>query len=190
MSAREKVLDSYQSILLEEGERAATMDQVAARAGVSKGGLLYHFRDKAAMAAALLARVRELLAEDLAKMAAAPEGAAEYYLRGSLLQGDPLDRTLLAAMQLAPEHDAAKIAVYREVQEGWRRILLAEIPDQAIADAIMLMGDGLYWNASMTSTLDDAAGVQREWEADRLAGLGEVLNLLRGASSSDDPTKD
>lgn len=184
MSAREKILDSYQLILLEQGERAATMDQVAARAGVSKGGLLYHFRDKAAMAAALLERVRELLAEDLAKMAAASEGPAAYYLRGSLLQGDPLDRTLLAAMQLAPEHDAAKIAVYREVQEGWRRIILSEIPDGAIADAIMLMGDGLYWNASMMSTLDDAAGAQQEWETARMAGLAEVLNLLRRASLS------
>lgn len=181
MSAREKVLDSYQAILIEEGERAATMDQVAARAGVSKGGLLYHFRDKTAMAEALLERARHLLEEDLAKMAAAPEGAASYYLRGSLLQDDPLDRLLLAAMQLAPEHDAAKLAAYREVQEGWFRLIREEVGDDAIADAVMLMGDGLYWNASMTSTLGDAPKGAREAEQVRMAGLEGVLDILREA---------
>src|SRR5690606_13182471 len=42
-AARAKVLDAFVSILLEHGERAATLDAVAAAAGVSKGGLLYHF---------------------------------------------------------------------------------------------------------------------------------------------------
>lgn len=181
MSAREKVLDSYQAILLGEGERAATMDQVAARAGVSKGGLLYHFKDKTAMAEALLQRVRDLLTADLAKMAAAPEGAAAYYLRGSLFQDDPLDRLLLAAMQLAPEHDETKIAVYREVQEGWLRLIQAEVQDVAVADAIMLMGDGLYWNASLTSTLAGTPTPDRQAETARMAGLERVLGLLREA---------
>lgn len=178
MSAREKVLDAYLAILLEEGERAATMGRVADRAGVSKGGLLYHFRDKTAMADGLLQRARELLEQDLAAMAAAEEGAAAYYLRGSLLQDDPLDRHLLAAMQLAPEHDAAKLAVYREAQAGWFRLIRDEIGDVAIADAIMLMGDGLYWNASLTSTLADVPGDGGD-DGERMARLEHVLDLLR-----------
>lgn len=44
--ARGAVLDAFESLLIEVGERAATLDAVAGRAGVSKGGLLYHFPNK------------------------------------------------------------------------------------------------------------------------------------------------
>ncbi|WP_337479241.1 TetR family transcriptional regulator [Microbacterium yannicii] len=44
--AREKVLDAFERILIDEGERAATMDAAARAAGVSKGGLLYHFASR------------------------------------------------------------------------------------------------------------------------------------------------
>ena len=63
MSARDALLSAYQSLLLAEGERAATLEAVAAEAGVSKGGLLYHFRSKDALAEALIDRLDELVAE-------------------------------------------------------------------------------------------------------------------------------
>ncbi|QIK71994.1 TetR/AcrR family transcriptional regulator [Propioniciclava coleopterorum] len=72
MSARDRVLDSFETILTTEGERAATLDAVAAHAGVSKGGLLYHFPNREALAAGLLERLRSLADVDLAAMAAAP----------------------------------------------------------------------------------------------------------------------
>ncbi len=180
MSAREKVLDALQEILLEEGERAATMEQVAARAGVSKGGLLYHFPDKATMAQGLLDRVRHLLREDLKKMASAPEGPAAYYLRGSLLQDDPLDRLLLAVMKLPAAYEEAKSATYREVQEGWAQLIREEMCDGAIADAIILMGDGLYWNAAMSTEITGMAN--QEWEESRVQDLERVLEMLRAAA--------
>ena len=48
-AARERVLDAFESILVEHGERTATLDAVAESAGVSKGGLLYHFGSKQAL---------------------------------------------------------------------------------------------------------------------------------------------
>lgn len=56
MSSREKILDAYEALLIEEGERAASMNAIASRAGVSKGGLLYHFPDKSALIDGLLER--------------------------------------------------------------------------------------------------------------------------------------
>ena len=70
--AREAVLDAFESLLIEVGERAATLDAVARRAGVSKGGLLYHFPNKEALIAVLLDRLDELAAADAEAMAAAP----------------------------------------------------------------------------------------------------------------------
>ena len=82
--AREAVLDAFESLLIDVGERAATLDAVARRAGVSKGGLLYHFPNKEAMISALLERLDRLLAEDVEAMAAAPEGAAAYFIKSSV----------------------------------------------------------------------------------------------------------
>ncbi|BAS14019.1 hypothetical protein AHiyo8_23220 [Arthrobacter sp. Hiyo8] len=71
--ARDAVLDAFEALLIEVGERAATLDAVAKRAGVSKGGLLYHFPNKEAMISSLLERMDGLAALDIAAMKAAPK---------------------------------------------------------------------------------------------------------------------
>lgn len=59
-NSREQILDAYEHLLVQAGERAATLDAVAAQAKVSKGGLLYHFGSKKALFQALLDRTRNL----------------------------------------------------------------------------------------------------------------------------------
>ena len=66
--ARESVLDAFEAILIDDGERAATMDATARAAGVSKGGLLYHFGSKEALETGLLERLALLVDEDIAAM--------------------------------------------------------------------------------------------------------------------------
>ena len=56
-AAREKVLDAFQRLLIERGARETTLDAVAQAAGVSKGGLLYHFGSREALIEGLLARL-------------------------------------------------------------------------------------------------------------------------------------
>jgi AcrR family transcriptional regulator len=51
-SARDKILDATLELIGDVGVPAVTLDGVAARAGVSKGGLLYHFRFKEELLAA------------------------------------------------------------------------------------------------------------------------------------------
>src|SRR3954464_6121476 len=72
-AAREKVLDAFQRLLIEHGERETTLDAVARAAGVSKGGVIYHFNSREALIEALLARLEVLADEDLALMSAAPD---------------------------------------------------------------------------------------------------------------------
>ncbi len=57
------MLDAAEAIVLESGARHMTLDAVAARAGVSKGGLLYHFPTKEALLRAMLERHRKQLDE-------------------------------------------------------------------------------------------------------------------------------
>lgn len=53
---RTQLLDAAEAVVAEEGVRALTLDAVAARSGISKGGLLYHFRSKEDLAAAMIER--------------------------------------------------------------------------------------------------------------------------------------
>lgn len=176
MSAREKVLDAYEAILLAEGERAATLDAVAARAGVSKGGLLYHFSDKKALVTGLLERLRESAGEDVARMAADPDGACAYYVRTSVYEDTGLDRTILAAQRLSREAHPEVSEVFEEIHRRWFDLLAAETGDEALARTVLLIGDGLYYNAALFGA--PGAGAGEGVDVEEL--LGVVARLKNG----------
>lgn len=146
--AREAVLDAFESLLIDEGERAATLDAVARLAGVSKGGLLYHFPNKEAMIAVLLERLDRLLAEDVQAMAAAPEGAAAYFIKSSVWADTPLDRVFVAATRLAEVAHEETLHRFAAGQARWLELLAADI-GPGMAKAVLYMGDGLYFNAML-----------------------------------------
>ena len=54
---RDRILDAFEALVLEHGERAGTLAATAGAAGVSKGGLLYHFGSKAALVEGLADRL-------------------------------------------------------------------------------------------------------------------------------------
>lgn len=58
-SMRTALLDAADDLVHELGAGLLTLDAVAARAGVSKGGLLHHFKSKDALLTAMLARVTD-----------------------------------------------------------------------------------------------------------------------------------
>lgn len=58
---RSSLLEAAQQIVLAEGAERLTLDAVAVRAGVSKGGVLYHFPSKDALLAGLLSRAFETM---------------------------------------------------------------------------------------------------------------------------------
>lgn len=175
--ARERLLEAFDRIVVEEGERAATLDAVAARAGVSKGGLLYHFSARQDLAEASVERMRALAAAGAEAMAGAAEGAARAFLRASLWQDTPLDRAILTASRLAQSGDATARARLLELEGAWYSLLLEELGDPAAAQAVLHMGDGLYHNAAIGILAEQAQ------ERERVLGqLIEAVELLRPRS--------
>lgn len=57
-NCREDILQAAESIAVELGAAHLTLDAVAAGAGVSKGGLMYHFPTKDALLAAMIERTQ------------------------------------------------------------------------------------------------------------------------------------
>ncbi|EME21427.1 TetR/AcrR family transcriptional regulator [Rhodococcus triatomae] len=147
-AARAKLLDAFVTILIDQGERAATLEAVATAAGVSKGGLLYHFGSKDALVEGLLAHLVELADADVRIMREAPEGAAAYYVRTSNFEGSALDRAIVAATRLSQGENAAAQQALQRIQQGWMDALTDQVRDPAVARAIVLLGDGLYYRAA------------------------------------------
>lgn len=148
-SARDRVLDAYESLLIEQGPAAATLDGVAAVAGVSKGGLLYHFASKDALVTGLLERLRERSAVDAEAIRSAPDGAVAYYVRTSAPGGGTaggMTRTYLAVLRLADgsRTGTAVREALAVVDADAFAALRAELGDPVVTWLAQLVGDGLY----------------------------------------------
>lgn len=164
-SARERVLDAYGE-LVASGD-APSLEKVAAAAGVSKGGLLYHFASTTALRDGLIARA--LRDTDEAMLRAAAQGqAARTWLRLSV-PDEHQRRTwagLLATVRLVGS-DGALPPLLVEHEERWQRLLADELGDVLHASVVRLVGDGLLLQ-SLSGTPPEPASV--EALADHLLG--------------------
>jgi AcrR family transcriptional regulator len=171
--AREAVLDAFETILIDDGERAATMDATARAAGVSKGGLLYHFASKDSLEAGLIERLQTLVDEDIAAITTASEGSIAYFLRSSAMENDPLDRAIIAVSRLSQGGSSPASMALRNVRARWGDAIRPHAKDAASFDLVMLVSDGLYYNNALKG--DGVAGpVPRGAEMDALIALVEA----------------
>lgn len=177
MSAKDKILTAYENLLIQQGEKACTLDAVARAAGVSKGGLLYHFPSKEAMALGLIQRFVRLSDEDLELMRTAEEGASAYYINSSFYEDSPFDRALIAVSRLAQESNRPASLALKESQDKATRLILSEVGDADTARAIVLLSDGMYYNAAFMSVIDRGQVIATE-ENDRRILL-KTLDVLR-----------
>ena len=170
--ARDRILDAYEELLINEGPRGATMDAVVARAEVSKGGLLYHFKNKEAMAGALIERLRELADVDLQRMREDPEGPSRYLVRSSVYVGSPLDRALIGVVRLAQASEAAASELLQQIHSSWFDMVEQEVGDPAIARGITLLADGLYYNEGLPG------GWPQSTRDNRSNSVGDLLQIV------------
>ncbi|XBH21036.1 TetR/AcrR family transcriptional regulator [Jonesiaceae bacterium BS-20] len=148
-SGRERVLDAYASILRQEGESAATLDEVALRAEISKGGLLHHFGSKDALIGGLLERLTLENQADIDRTMASDHDPVEAYLTSCMQADDSYSETYLAVMKLAGSSDGRVDQTLAEVLQGWQDALTERMDDPVMARLIQLLGDGLYSHALM-----------------------------------------
>jgi AcrR family transcriptional regulator len=168
---RDRILDAFTGLLIDQGERAATLENVAAAAGLSKGGLLYHFGSKEALVQGLLTRLEELVAEDILQIRAAVAGPVDYLIRTSMSEGTLLDRTIAGAVRLAQgSHPLANTAVV-SMRRQWLAVIEETVGDPDVAEAILLISDGLYFGSTITSAAHPAADVVSAARLDRLLAV-------------------
>ncbi|MEE3849986.1 TetR/AcrR family transcriptional regulator [Gordonia sp. LSe1-13] len=162
--------------LLREGQ-SISLESAAQRAGLTKPGLMYHFRTKEALMVALVDHVIDRWERELSAAAGAPAAEvsaverirayAEFSLTADfdesdvVMLADPRLRATLSARW--EERIAPLVAIPADVPSGMRGRLLA----------VRLLADGV-WVASATDVLDPDA-------ADRELVRGVVDDLLGGS---------
>ncbi|WP_435298993.1 TetR/AcrR family transcriptional regulator [Timonella sp. A28] len=154
-SGRERVLDAYTHILREEGAGAATLDEVARRADISKGGLLHHFGSKEALTEGLIARLEEQNAEDIAATMGNGVNGIEAFIAASMSASDDYSETFMAVIKLAGSGNDAVDEGLRRTLETWRDALDIDVKDPVLSRLIQLVGDGLYLHALVGAKPDE-----------------------------------
>lgn len=140
-------MDAARRILVEQGAGHFTLDAVAELAGVSKGGLLYHFPSKAALVEGLAERLRASTEANLER--STEDGVVRTFLETSRPGSAEAEYywAVFSALRSGIEVSDSTRALVQEVFDVWSDALRATVDDPVLADVIRLVGDGIYLGA-------------------------------------------
>jgi AcrR family transcriptional regulator len=145
-TARERILDAAEE-LISRGQVPPSLEAVAAAAGVSKGGLLYHFDKRSLLTGLIVRAVRR--ADDRLTAAAARGTMAATGLRLSAPgEGERrLHRAMLSMLRLTSRGELDLPEEVADAERRWHRMLVDELADPARGRLVRLVGDGLFLGA-------------------------------------------
>jgi AcrR family transcriptional regulator len=167
---RDRLLDAAARLLLRDPSKV-TLDAVAAEAGTSKGGLLYHFSSKAELLDAVVDRWEASFQDQIDAAAQdTPGGWVRAYAEVCALDGQDehareVDSGLLAVLALQPD----RMQAVRSRYEGWQERIVDDGIDPVDATIVRLAADGL-WFAELMG-LGAPRGALREQVLERLRDL-------------------
>lgn len=149
--ARTRILDAVERIVMAKGVGALTLEAAAREAGVSKGGLLYHFASKEALVTGVLNRLASFVEEDFGRVLAlvpnGPARAARALLHWCFEHPETVcsQQERAGAIFLAAfHHDPALLDPIRAVLGRIRDRLREDALPPGHAFAIMAACDGLF----------------------------------------------
>lgn len=151
--ARTRILDAAERIVQAKGVPAMTLGAAAREAGISKGGLLYHFASKEAMLHGLVARLAEYIRMEFESVLAMQSGrcpATRAVLAWAFDHPETVcenHRRAGAVFLAVFHHDPAMLgpirAVFAQIRDALRQDSLP--PGHALA--INAASDGLFFAA-------------------------------------------
>ncbi|MBF0387283.1 MAG: TetR family transcriptional regulator [Candidatus Omnitrophica bacterium] len=177
-SCKEAILDAAEEVVLENGAGHMSLDMVAKKAGVSKGGLMYHFPAKESL---LKAMVDRLITEFYEQRKVKLDGLAES--RGRLLKAEIMaaldpnekrDRMALSILAAASQAPGLLDPLRMAHSEHLKLLQESGLPFERAA-IISLASDGLMFLELLH--LSPFSPVQRKKIAKELLHLIEQMEL-------------
>jgi AcrR family transcriptional regulator len=153
-NSRDRILAAAEKLAARAGVATLTLDRVAAEAGVSKGGLLYHFRCKDALIEGMVERQLSGFAHALdTALAAEPEAPGRYTRAilnasfGPVTRPPDRERRATVALLAAVVNRPALLDPVRAAYVRWMERLCADGLPAGRAITVLAALDGLYfWN--------------------------------------------
>jgi AcrR family transcriptional regulator len=167
---RRQLLDAAVAVVRRDGAQSLTLDAVAAEAGVSKGGVLYHFGSKRALIDGLV----DCWLDDFEAQLDGPDLAAAYVRASDLSAAGPevsaSEFGMLAALIEEPE----VLEAARRRHSEWMERMLGGALAREDAWLVRLAADGLWYS--------DLLGVAPPQGDDRRRLIARLLALAAGDS--------
>ncbi|MFI6323986.1 TetR/AcrR family transcriptional regulator [Nonomuraea sp. NPDC050556] len=142
---RDELLDAAESVLCDQGSDSLTLAAVADRAGVSKGGLLYHFNSKEALIKGMVERLIHDF-DDL--MAAQPYDTYTKRYVAATMAAIRSGRLRRWAVVTGASGNMFLLGPLREAMTRWHKDGLADELDPVAAQIVRLACEGLWDVAS------------------------------------------
>jgi AcrR family transcriptional regulator len=146
-NTQKAILDAANRIVLTQGVDHLTLEQVAAEAGISKGGLLYHFPSKEALIKGMINHYLERFTQDFNAAAGnAVDSAGRWnrsYLTTTFADNQRVPR-MSSGLLAAIATDPSLLAPLQERFREWVSLLDQDGIDPTTATIVRLVADGLW----------------------------------------------
>lgn len=174
--ARDRILEAAERVVTEVGPARLTLDLVAQAAGVSKGGLLYHFPSKESLLVALANRyvqsMQQCIAQAKGSMAAGDQACEVKACIVGMLGTDVRSKAMGAALLAAAANDLGLLEVIREhIARHTEYLRQSAGGNFARAAIVTLAVDGLKMRESLRISPFDEA--QREQIVNELLKIAD-----------------
>jgi len=189
-ATRERILFGAEEVVLRDGVAHLTLEAAASEAGISKGGILYHFPTRSALVAAMVERLSSRFDEDLATKGAGsgrPGAFTRAYLEATFAPSGDVEgsreRRLGAAVIAGVAADTELLEPLRERFAAWQQALVSDGLPPANASLIRLAADGL-WFAELLSLAPLDEDLRSSVREELLAHLDSSLDRHPAAACS------
>jgi AcrR family transcriptional regulator len=146
---RGQILGAAVSLVGREGVSGLTIERVAGEAGLSKGGVFYHFPSKEALIEGMIGRALEEADREIGRLAASeaevPGGFARAYARATFGQKGGPHLDVSGGLLAAVANDPDLLEPLRARYGVWQDRLLRDGIDPATATLVRLAADGLWF---------------------------------------------
>lgn len=168
--ARQRILDAAAALAEEDGAHSLSLERVAERAGVSKGGLLYHFRSKDDLINAMLLSVIDAHDLDIDNRVANGERYVDAII-DHCMEKNERPGCLMSAFIAAVAVDKHAQEIIRTRKKQWMATLRATGIPESQALILGLALDGLFVGTSLGVT--ELSAEERESVRQGLIALTE-----------------
>ena len=140
---KKKILQAAALVVKEKGASQLTLEAVAKQAGVSKGGLLYHYPNKSALLTAMVAHLNENFEKAIEEQVREGMSWLEAYI---VLSFDPQHSQIKesAGMLAAVANDLSLLEPLAKRYRVLHKHLEANVSDPDLATIARLAADGLW----------------------------------------------